>query len=268
MRLFRLLLLSIFVPTTAMAQKPAQFLGFVYVQGTSTPIVGATVAFENLGLTTTTDAGGHFRLAGIRPGNQILTIKKIGFVALKSMMAFRSDDSVDTDLTLAKSSEAQALGSIKVEAPSASSWKLAEFEERRVKGVGGRFITRAEIEASAGSGLAELLARISGPSIQHSNKGSRAWALTSRGVSSILLNGQSILADEDVRMGANRGQCYTAVIVDGVEVYTGGAGQSLFDLNSVNLDTLAGVEYYAGATLPAKYAGLRVACGLLILWTR
>lgn len=269
MRCVRLLLLSIFLPAAALAQKPAQLLGFVYVQGTSTPIAGATVAFESLSLATTTDADGHFRLSGIRPGNQILTIKKIGFVALKSMMAFRSDDSVDTDLTLAKSPEAQALGAIKVEAPNASAWKLAEFEDRRVKGVGGRFITRADIEASGGSGLAELLARIGGPSIQRSNKGSRAWAVVRRGVSSLLLNGQSVLADEDLRMGANRGQCYTAVIVDGVEVYSGGTGQTLFDLNSVNLDTLAGVEFYAGgATLPAKYAGLRVACGLLILWTR
>ena len=253
----------------ATAAKPAQFLGFVYVQGSSTPIAGATVAFESLDHTTTTDADGHFRLTGIRPGNQILTIKKIGFIALKSMMAFRSDDSVDTDLMLARSPEAQTLNAIKVEAPGASAWKLAEFEDRRAKGIGGRFITRAEIEASGGSGLAELLARINGPSIQRSNKGSRAWAVARRGVSSIMRNGQSVLADEDLRMGASREQCYTAVIVDGVEVYTGGAGQTLFDLNGVNLDNLAGVEFYpGGATLPAKYAGLRVACGLLILWMR
>lgn len=269
MRCMRLLLLFVVVPTVALAQKPAQFLGFVYLQGSSTPIAGATVAFESLSLTTTTDSDGHFRLTGIRPGNQVLTVKKIGFVALKSMMAFRSDDSVDTDLTLAKSTEAQALAAIKVEAPSAAAWKLAEFEDRRMKGVGGRFITRADIASSGGAGLPELLARINGPSIQRSNKSSRAWAVSSRGVSSILRNGQSVLADEDLRMGANRDQCYTAVIVDGVEAYTGGTGQTLFDLNSVNLDTLAGVEFYAGgAALPAKYAGLRVACGLLILWTR
>lgn len=59
--------------------KPAQFLGFLYVQWTSTPIPGATVAFETLGLTATTDADGRFRLARIRPGNQIRTTKKIGF---------------------------------------------------------------------------------------------------------------------------------------------------------------------------------------------
>jgi hypothetical protein len=269
MRCSRLLLLSVAFPIAALAQKPAQFLGCVYVQGTSTPISGASVAFETLGLTAITDADGHFRLTGIRPGNQVLTIKKIGFVALKTMMAFRSDDSVDTDLTLAKSTEAQALNAIKVEATSTAAWKLAEFEDRRSKGVGGRFITRADIASSGGTGLPELLARINGPSIQRSNKSSRAWAVSSRGVTSILRNGQSVLADEDLRMGANRNQCYTAVIVDGVEAYTGGTGQTLFDLNSVNLDTLAGVEFYAGgATLPAKYAGLRVACGLLILWTR
>jgi hypothetical protein len=251
------------------AAQPAQFLGFLYVQGTSTPIAGASVAFESLGRTTTTDADGHFRIAGIRPGNQILTIKKVGFVALKSMMAFRSDDSVDTDLTLARTQAAQTLAAVKVEERSMRDWKRHEFEDRRAKGAGGRFITRADIDVAGGSGVAELLARINGPSIQRSNKGSRAWAVTSRGVSSIMRNGQSVLASEDLQMGANREQCYTAVIVDGVEVYTGGAGQTLFDLNAVNLDDLAGVEFYpGGATIPAKYAGLRVACGLLILWMR
>ena len=178
----RLLFLFVVVPTVALAQKPAQFLGFVYLQGSSTPIAGATVAFESLSLATTTDSDGHFRLTGIRPGNQVLTVKKIGFVALKSMMAFRSDDTVDTDLTLAKSTEAQAIAAIKVEAPSAAAWKLAEFEDRRMKGVGGRFITRADIASSGGAGLPELLARINGPSIQRSNKSSRAWAVSSRGV--------------------------------------------------------------------------------------
>ncbi len=160
-RLLTLVVMLLLIAATPAAQQPAakaaQFLGAVYVQGTSTPIAGATVAFETLGLTTTTDADGHFRLTGIRPGNQIVTIKKIGFVALKSMMAFRSDDSVDTNLMLVRTQAAQTLAAVTVEERSIKEWKLQEFEDRRKLGF-GRFITRDLIDKNQGRLLTDLLA--------------------------------------------------------------------------------------------------------------
>jgi hypothetical protein len=268
-RLRTLLLTPLILAATAAAQQPApmpaQFLGFAYVQGTSTPIAGATVAFETLGLTTTTDADGRFRLTGIRPGNQIVTIKKIGFVALKSMMAFRSDDSVDTDLMLVRTQAAQSLAAVKVEERSMREWKIQEFEDRRKLGF-GQFITRELIDKNEGRLLTDLLAMISGPKILNGDSG-HAWAFSGGGATSFRNNGP-VLDTLDRLMRASNGLCYTAVYVDGVAAYTGAYRERLFDLNTVRPESLVGVEYYRSGLEPIQYAAMRNACGLLLLWTR
>jgi hypothetical protein len=260
-----LLFLSIFVPIASLAQKPAQFLGVVYVQGTSTPIAGVIVTLETLGLTETTDADGHFRLTGIRPGNQVVTIRKIGFVALKSMMAFRSDDSVVTDLMLIRTQAAQALATVKVEERSMREWKIQEFEDRRKMGF-GRFITRDLIDKNQGRLLTDLLAMISGPKILNGESG-HAWAFSGGGATSIMNNGPR-LDTLDRLLRASNGLCYTAVFVDGVVAYSGAYRERLFDLDSVRPDELVGVEYYRSGMEPIQYAAMRNACGVLLLWTR
>jgi hypothetical protein len=265
MRFARLFLLCIALPSASMAQKPAQLLGFLYVQGTSTPISGATVAFESLGLTAITDADGHFRLTGIRPGNQVLTIKKIGFIALKSMMAFRSDDSVDTDLMLVRTQAAQSLAAVKVEERPMREWKLQEFEDRRKMGF-GQFITRELIDKNQGRLLTDLLAMISGPKILNGDSG-HAWAFTGSGATSFRNNGP-VLDTLDRLLRASNGLCYTAVYVDGVVWYSGACRERLFDLNTVRPDELVGVEYYRSGMEPIQYAAMRNACGELLLWTR
>lgn len=247
--------------------KPAQFLGAVRVTGTASPLSNVAVTIVDLNLTTQSDTRGRFRLTGIRPGNHVVTLQKIGFVPVRLLVTFGAADSVDVDAQLEQSG--QQLDPVSVTSFEPSEWKLEEFETRRAMGMGGRFVTRAEIEANRGRQLPELLAQISGPSLQHSHKSSRVWAYTRRGVTSIMRNGQTHLTEDDILLGANVGTCYTAVIVDAVEAYTGADYQELFDLSSIDVSTLAGVEFYpGGASLPAKYAGLRVACGLLILWTR
>ena len=66
-------------------------------------------------------------------------------------------------------------------------------------------------------------------------------------------------------------------MLDGAFVYGGGASvnpgegksEPLFNINSVDPSTLAGVEYYVGpASMPVKYNGTRSTCGLLVLWTK
>jgi hypothetical protein len=247
------------------AAKPAQFLGFVYLEGMSTPVAGATVAFEALGLTTTTDADGHFQITGIRPGNQILIIRKVGLVEQKSVIAFRSDDSVVTNLILVRTQATQTLAAVKVEEPSIKDPKMQEFEDRRKLGF-GKFITRDLIDKNQGLLLTDLLAMIYGPKVLHGNSG-HAWAYEGSGATSFLNNGPTLDA-LDRALRASNGLCYTAVYVDGMVEYSGAYKQPLFDLNSLRPESLAGVEYYRSGMEPIQYAALRDACGLLLLWTR
>ena len=77
------------------------------------------------------------------------------------------------------------------------------------------------------------------------------------------------MTEMDRRMGAKGGLCYSAVVLDGAFVYQGMTGESLFDVNTLTVSELAGVEIYSGpATIPAKYNGTRVTCGLVVIWTK
>ncbi len=247
------------------ATEPAQLRGAVYVQGSTTPIAGAVVAVETLGLSATTDADGRFRLTGIRPGSQVFSIRKIGFAAVTSTITFRAGDSVNTDLMLARIQGVQTLAGVRVEARSIQGWKMQEFEDRRKMGF-GQFVTRELIDKNRGRLIPDLLAQISGPKILNGDAGN-AWAFSGGGTTSILNNGPR-LDTLDRLLRASNGLCYTAVYVDGVVAYSGGYKEKLFDLNSLRPESLAGIEYYRSGMEPIQYAAMRNACGLLLLWSR
>jgi hypothetical protein len=163
---------------------------------------------------------------------------------------------------------AQNLAEVKVEGVANAGAKISEFDERRATGF-GKFLTRDVIEKNENRQLAEVLGLINGPKIARGKGGGKAWAYGSRGTQSLLRNGQNGLSPEDVAAGAPKNTCYAAVVLDGAFVYTGQDGQPLFDVNSVRLSDVAGIEYYNGpAEMPAKYNGTRATCGLLVIWTR
>ncbi|RFC41414.1 MAG: CarboxypepD reg-like domain-containing protein/TonB-dependent Receptor Plug Domain [Verrucomicrobia bacterium] len=257
-------MLLVAAPLTAAAQKPAQFLGFVLVDGSEKPLPGAMVEFTNLGLSALTDSLGHFRIAGIRPGNHVVSVRKLGFAPVRSVVALGEADSVDTDILLAVA--AQSLAEVTVEAKPTLNAKMSEFESRRISGI-GKFVTREVIEKNENRQMAELLVQIGGPHILRGNSGGKAWAIGGRGVQSVMRNGPT-LSLEDRTAGA-KPTCYAAVLLDGAEVYGGHDGQPLFDVNSVRLTDVTGIEYYRGpAEMPPKYNGTRATCGLLVIWTR
>jgi hypothetical protein len=69
--------------------------------------------------------------------------------------------------------------------------------------------------------------------------------------------------------GAQINLCYSAVVLDGAFVYQGQDGETLFDLNSIEPSSIAGIEIYTStATIPAKYNGTRSTCGLVVIWTK
>ena len=58
-------------------------------------------------------------------------------------------------------------------------------------------------------------------------------------------------------------------MLDGIFVYQGHDGESLFDINSIQPADIGGVEVYTStATIPPKYNGTRATCGLVVIWTK
>jgi len=108
---------------------------------------------------------------------------------------------------------------------------------------------------------------IPGPQIFRSNSSSAAWIGSARGQQSIVSTFQ--VDQLDMSQGAPNGQCYAAVYLDGVPVFTAQRGQALFDVNSISTASVRAIEYYAGAgTMPPEFNGSRNACGAVVIWTK
>ena len=115
--------------------------------------------------------------------------------------------------------------------------------------------------------LSEVVNMIPGPQIYRSNVSTAAWVSTARGAQS--LAGTLVLDQSDVRRGAPNNQCYAAVFLDGVPVFTGRRGQLLFDINTIPTAQIAGIEYYGGAgSLPPEFNVGGNTCGALVIWTK
>ncbi len=61
-------------------------------------------------------------------------------------------------------------------------------------------------------------------------------------------------------------QCFVQVIVDRMVRYNG--IQPLFNINMLEPGTIAGIEYFTTAQMPAQFNGTGSACGTLVIWTR
>jgi outer membrane receptor for Fe3+-dicitrate len=234
-----------------MAAQTATFKGLVLTDSSERPIPGATVAIDALKLQATSDSLGRFTIVGVAPGVHTVVARKIGFTPIATRVVFGTGATLEADLILSPNS-AQALTEVIVETKKAAPLhgKLAEFEERRLAGVGGQFLTQAELEKKSSSVLSNVLRQVPG-------------------VDLVRYGGQYFVAGGRMP-GRGNLPCPAAVMLDGVFIYgAGNPSEPRFGIDQINTNTLAGVEFYSGgASMPVKYNATRHTCGLLVLWTK
>ncbi len=116
--------------------------------------------------------------------------------------------------------------------------------------------------------MGEVMSLVGGPQIQRGREDA-AWVVGGHGTVSISRNGASKLDVADLSRGAKPGLCYAAVVLDGAFVYSGNEQEPLFNMNTLDPATIAGIEYYpSSASIPLKYSGTRATCGLVVIWLR
>ncbi len=239
--------------------------GVVLVNAVETPIAGAEITLPALGLKATSDSSGRFLITGIPAGNYAVTVRHIRFSPISTLLSFGAKDTIDTDMLLTGAQT--VLPTVAVAGEKAPTGKLAAFDERRRTGF-GHFLTEADLKKNENGRLAEALARVPGNKVLTGNS-QAAWLYGGRGVQSRSSSSTPAVDASDKAKGAKPGFCYAAVVLDGSYVYQGNPGETLFDLNSIPLSEIAGIESYAGgATMPAMYNGTRSTCGLLVIWTK
>jgi Carboxypeptidase regulatory-like domain/TonB-dependent Receptor Plug Domain len=230
-------------------QRPsaAVLLGRVFADDSAKrPVSGAEVLIPSLSLRALTDSLGRFRIVGIAPGRRGLRVNKIGFAPLRSAVEFSTGDTVEMDIGLSVSFEEMAAVEI-IEAQNRS--RLTEFERRRATGTGD-YLTSEDIAHRSRGRLSEAIRSLGGVSL-----------LTSSTGGTYLISGRA--------SSSRTGTCYTAVMLDGVWMYDGDRTQSPFNVNSINPDDVAAIEYYRGlSNTPVELQGQRNSCGALVIWTK
>lgn len=248
-------------------------------------LANAEVAIPEIGLTALSDERGEIVFDSVDPGRRLVAVKRIGFAPLDRMVSFSPGRSVNEVFVL---SRITILDSVNVKArsgPRDEAMRL--FAENQKRGF-GRFVTRTELEKHSGQKLTNVMAQLEGIFVKR-GRGGQAWVTARRqpkrpaclsGYIGPPPPGRGIdpkyitcaraagfyLPDEgEVAMGMPLA-CYSLVYIDGV---VQNQTREPFDLNSMNVDDIEGVEWYSGVTqIPIQYMRGYGNCGVLVLYTR
>lgn len=210
------------------------------------PLGGAVARILGTELEVRTGENGRFRMLGLLPGQYLVAVHRLGYAPVSTFIGVAASDTAHASFLLRPIPT--ELDAVRIRAASVAP-SLAEFEERRARGV-GQFMTEADIRRlnfATTSGLFQTF---------------MSTAVTST----------SIL---NTRGFATRPCPY--------RIYIDGAAIAVIRLEDVlpAPSEIAGIEVYANsATVPPQYAtsggtgGLRgpepggAVCGVVLIWTK
>jgi hypothetical protein len=221
--------------TTPGPDHSGRLLG-VFDAESGAPIEGASVVDILNGVTALTTTTGTVTLAFLPRGTSLVRIQKIGYKPATLPVTISAADTVPITVLLTRL--VQSLPAV-VTTDSASHYQTAAlrgFEERRHVGYGS-FLSEAELRKHDDQTMAAIVHRLPGVTTVCATRGSRCWAVSYR-----------------------YGGCLPRVFIDGIP-------SSDNDLTPLSVYDFAGVEYYAGAMIPAQFAQRGVRC-VLLFWSR
>lgn len=239
--------------------------GFVLTDPGDRPIPNATVRVSGATGSAVSDSAGKFTLNGVPGGMQRFEVIAVGYKPLRQSIVVSAGQTIEVDLLMV--ADAQQLAGVKVAAAGGEGvrtpWK-AGFDERKGYGI-GTFITTADLERQDASRWASVVAqRVPGINLVTYN--GRASFAISRGPISDRNTPKGDIVD--AAQGAPKG-CYAQVIIDDIVRYASRMGEPLFDVTSIDPNTVAAVEYYSVAQLPARFnRGGNAPCGVLVIWRK
>ena len=268
LRLLRVAAISLGMALAAPSAVDAQaaISGKVLKDADKKGLAGAEISIGALNRSTTSDSTGGFAMANLPPGRYLIAVRKVGFKAFSTMASILSADGPEYEFALAAAPV--ELPQVNVRAHFAE-WRFAEFEERRAKGLGGRFLTADDFAKNDGRPVADVLLAVPGVDIIR-GRGNVAWYASRRGAETILLERRPNAVDYNgLGAAAGPGVCYATVVVNGNIVFSGRHEEPLFDLNSLNGRDIKGVEIYTGtASTPQQWLTGTGGCGVIAFWLK
>ncbi|HWH53638.1 MAG TPA: carboxypeptidase regulatory-like domain-containing protein [Gemmatimonadaceae bacterium] len=258
--------------TPARTDSGAVLRGRVVRQSDAAPIVGADVWVASVDRHATTDSSGGYRIPGLRPGAALIQVRHVGFDVERDTVNLSIEH--ENVRTYALAPQSTTLDTVRTIAGKQQylSPQLRGFEERRLSGQGGHFVSDSVLRRNEAMTLASLI--------------------TSYVPGVTALAGKTLVSSRKACMGlvfmhnkacsAGSPDCYVTIYLDGALYYTpppadavdathsGTIGVAPPDLTrEILVSNLAGAEYYADGTIaPGNMHSNDQGCGTLWLWTR
>jgi hypothetical protein len=257
--------------TQDLAARGATFIGVVVADSTHAPVAGADVSLPELGKSALTDSSGTFRIAGIPAGEHRVSIRRMGYGAADTRLAFTGYETVERRVVLGR---AVILEPVAVTA-RATERTMPGFEDNRRVGL-GHFLTRAELEKYTGMKLVTALEQLSDLATLR-GPGGELWVTSRRAPPAVCppkdsrcleSHGIYVPDPKELARGAQIA-CYAHVYLDGTLMNGVAEPTEPFDLSTVVPESVEAIEYYAGPSqTPLKYSRMGSNCGVLVIWTR
>jgi hypothetical protein len=232
------ILIPLLVPGAVLSQAVGGVRGVVH-DSLGGVVSSAHVSIRGVGIPTTSDSAGAFRLRDIPPGSAVLEARRLGYrpTSIPVTIAAGSELSVDVDL----SPVPEQLAPVEVRRrPEVYDSRLAGFNERKSKHV-GYFVTREKLDRMNSARFVDALREMPGVSMR-----------TLRGgVVTVSIRGA---------------RCAPVFYMDGFPAVSGP-----MDLDMIDLSGVEGIEVYGGmSSIPAEFMTVVGAesCGVIAVWSR
>jgi hypothetical protein len=219
----------------------------VFDTGTGEPIEGARVLDVQNRVTALTTRTGTVSLIFLPEGLNLVRIEKMGYQPQAFPVQISESDTVPLTILLTPTVNTLPTVVTKDSAPHYLSPGLKGFEERRAGGL-GHFMPEVEMRKHDNQTMTSVVRTFPGLFIScRTRVPRRCVAVSTRQGSKSALSG---------------GTCPLDVYIDGVPSFEN-------DLEVLNVNQFAGIEYYAGGTtIPPQYNKTGSSCGVLLFWTR
>ena len=245
-----------------LAARGSAFVGVVVADSTHAPIPLAEVSLPELNKTETTDSRGEFRILGIPAGEYRVSVRRIGYGAADTRLAFNGRETIERRVVLGRAITLEA-----VQVTATAYDRIREsFEENRRIGL-GHFMTRNDVAKYDGMQLASVLQQI--PTAGVTNGNGHSWVATRFAHPSLSGLGVYHPTYMEKLQGMPDNVCWAHVYVDGVLQNGMKEPAEPFDLTQIPPERVEAIEFYASAAeTPAKYARMGSQCGVVVIWTR
>jgi hypothetical protein len=271
--------LGFLLPGIAAAQGSAALTGRI-VDTAGAPILGASLRVPQLERSVAVDSTGHFRLDGLPTGKLTVVGEAPGFAGKRAEVIVPASGTVDQAFSLVPNAHVLANVEVRARSHRQLPLKLHEFEQRRNRGTGGRFLGPEDVAKYNGHPLMDALKPMMlGVRFQRNAQGE------------MNIVSQRSLNPASIRQGNNIKPCGIQIWQDGallsdpnqsVEVMLDpgttasrsistqqlGADHS-YDISNLITNDFMAVEYYPDlSSTPPGFRTGTPSCGTLVLWTR